>query len=229
LAYSSCTQELGSGVFKYDWSAVRASKWISARKKWQVKIQGDGVDGKFFWYCDDKEDADGLVDYGRWVNQKQLFAQPAGSCDTDAPSASPAPSTSLMPTDTSAPKCDNPGLPPYLPARTSDYFDRGKSGTNGGRNRFKVEKGCKYMIDGDDVVDKKYYTEPEPWLKHAAELYDGTPEDSSGSLTGIQIPVDDIILEACGDKFCTVFLAGQGVAGGNLTWSFDTERYAKNF
>jgi hypothetical protein len=34
---------------------------------------------------------------------------------------------------------------------------------------------------------------------------------------------------ACGDKFCTVFKAGQGVEGGNLSWSFTTKGIAKGF
>lgn len=106
----------------------------------------------------------------------------------------------------------------------SSYYVK-STGTNGGTNKFEVDKKCDYLVSGQNVGGKERFPTPSEWLNRACSLFSGSVVDHSVTFNGIEAPTASDI----SNDGTTVTISGPSLDGMSLSCTFPSEVFATSY
>lgn len=221
------------GIFRgYTFNTFNVkSKTSNKIVEWEVTIEGNIKcwsncnEGANRWICRDKDEADGMIAFARWVagvrprpqSNYSLFTEPETTCRTEAPSQSVAPTASPAPTIASAPSCSDLGYPAYVRNTASSVMG---NNSLAGRSYY-VSKDCTYVIVAAGPFPEERFDNSRAFLERSASLVGATMLPSNGKFTGRTVNASFWVLNDRVEPFSVTLMAHAALTA-NWTFVFPT-------
>jgi len=236
VSYFGCRKLNTGAKFKFGKPSRKLTfrEYAFPKPEYEFYMNGNGVDGKFRWICDDRDSAWGMkyfadaVYSNSIVGQETLFQTANATCDSEAPSLSMVPTSSPAPTMLESIDCATEMNRPFQYRRPPAPGERHMV-TYFSNSAFEVKYGCIYHHRGMGVPSADY-TEPLPWVIGIANMFRGTLLDT-GFEANHYAPLDIFMISNYDQdgKFYTKIAEHAAVLNAPMIFEFPTNYYRNTF